>query len=382
MMINTDLFTEQYSSFKHPEIERRYLKNDQMDGIKELIGGLAGEKEIVGTSVQGRPITLFRVGEGKTRVLMWSQMHGNETTTTRALADLIQFLRTHPAYLNKLSDELSLYIIPVLNPDGAIAYTRQNANQVDLNRDAQDLTQPESIVLREVFNQVQPDFCFNLHDQRTIFSAGHQQFPATVSFLSPACNKERSVNGVRKTSMRIIAAMNRELQKLIPGQVGRYDDGFNLDCVGDTFQSEGVPTVLFEAGHTAQDYERLQTRKYIALALYVALEALRGDALVQVDHNEYFDIPENRKLFCDLIIKNVALRNEKGGIERVDVAFQYKETLVDKEITFIPEFDRVITSEVLYAHKYLEAPEPFILESAPEKELKTAVTELLFRILQ
>jgi murein tripeptide amidase MpaA len=54
----------------------------------------------------------------------------------------------------------------MLNPDGADMYTRLNANEVDLNRDSQNLTQPESKVLREIFDLFQPHYCFNLHDQQ------------------------------------------------------------------------------------------------------------------------------------------------------------------------------------------------------------------------
>ena len=57
----------------------------------------------------------------------------------------------------------------MLNPDGATLYTRANANAVDLNRDSQDLTQPARRVLRATFERFKPDYCFNLHDQRTIF---------------------------------------------------------------------------------------------------------------------------------------------------------------------------------------------------------------------
>jgi hypothetical protein len=45
------------------------------------------------------------------------------------------------------------------------------------------------------------------------------------------------------------------LQRYIPGQIGRFDDSFNLNC-GDTFQAMGVPTLLFEAGHFEGDYQR------------------------------------------------------------------------------------------------------------------------------
>jgi hypothetical protein len=55
----------------------------------------------------------------------------------------------------------------MLNPTERICL---NANEVDLNRDSQNLTQPESKVLREIFDLFQPHYCFNLHDQRTILS--------------------------------------------------------------------------------------------------------------------------------------------------------------------------------------------------------------------
>jgi hypothetical protein len=42
-------------------------------------------------------------------------------------------------------------------------------------------------------------------------------------------------------------------RKYIPGQVSRFDDGFNINCIGDKFQSH-VPTILFEAGHFQDDY--------------------------------------------------------------------------------------------------------------------------------
>ena len=55
--------------------------------------------------------------------------------------------------------------------------------------------------------------------------------------------------------MAIIAELNEMLQEFIPGQVGRYDDGFNINCVGDTLQQLNIPTILFEAGHFPNDYK-------------------------------------------------------------------------------------------------------------------------------
>ena len=116
-------------------------------------------------------------GQGPKKVLLWSQMHGNVSSTTRELLDLFDHLQSTSGA--PLLERLTLLIIPQLNPDGSTAYTRLNTNNIDLNRDALDLSQPESIALNEVFESFSPDFCFNLHGQRSIFAAGK---PATLSF--------------------------------------------------------------------------------------------------------------------------------------------------------------------------------------------------------
>jgi len=108
---------------------------------------------------------------------MWSQMHGNESTTTKAVIDLLNYLKHDSVNALEIANQCTLKIIPILNPDGARDYTRVNANQIDLNRDAQDLTQPESRILKEEYDYFRPDFCFNLHDQRTIFNVGKTNKP-------------------------------------------------------------------------------------------------------------------------------------------------------------------------------------------------------------
>ena len=67
-------------------------------------------------------------------------MHGNESTTTKAVIDLVNLLIKNydSDSVTNLLNRCTLHIIPMLNPDGADAYTRVNANSVDLNRDAQN----------------------------------------------------------------------------------------------------------------------------------------------------------------------------------------------------------------------------------------------------
>jgi len=284
---------------------------------------------------------------------MWSQMHGNESTTTKALFDLLNTLLKETDLLKYILEACTLYIIPILNPDGANAYTRINANEVDLNRDAQDLTQPESKVLMNIFNEFKPHFCYNLHGQRTIFSAGEVNELATVSFLSPAQDKDCSITPNRKVAMEVIAAMNKALQKVIPNQVGVYDDAFNLNCVGDTFQSKNVPTILFEAGHYKNDYARDQVREFIYISLLESLDYISKNNVEGLNYKPYLDIPENGKCFYDIIIRNAKVNNDKETIK--DIAILYKERLVNGVVNFIPQVEKIDNLDDFYGHKEFDA---------------------------
>src|SRR5690606_2236569 len=176
-----EMFKLDYETVKQTSLVGRYIT--PMD-IDPYLDSLTSEFDVrqVGKSVQGRTIRSITLGNGPIRIMMWSQMHGNESTTTKSVLDLINYLRAGSELARLILKNCTIAIIPMLNPDGAIAYTRVNANAVDLNRDAQDRTQPESIALHELYQNFKPDYCFNLHDQRTIYNVGDTPKPATVSF--------------------------------------------------------------------------------------------------------------------------------------------------------------------------------------------------------
>jgi len=328
-----------YDKIKDLSLEGRYITYRDIDPILDT--AVKGFKtQIEGTSVEGRAIKSITIGKGAIKILMWSQMHGNESTTTKAVADLINFLKLDSDLGSAIIRNTTIKIVPILNPDGAIAYTRVNANEVDLNRDAQKRTQPESVVLRKIYEEFKPDYCFNLHDQRTIFNVGNTSKPATVSFLAPAHDPERSISKTRGISMKIIVAMNQELQKHIPGQVGRYDDGFNSNCVGDTFQMLNVPTILFESGHFPNDYDREVTRKYIFIAMLKAVEVISNKSIDLYAQDSYADIPDNNKLFYDIIIQNIQVLNNKYESGSC-AGILFVETLVEDRIEFKVKLEEI-----------------------------------------
>jgi len=342
-----------FIQYKEQSISGRYLT---LDHIKPLLDKLNtnGQVQIIGTSVLGEPIYSYQIGTGKTRAYLWSQMHGNESTTTKALFDFINLLNDDTDFAKQMLETFTFYCIPMLNPDGARLYTRANANEIDLNRDSQDLTQPESKVLREVFEKFKPDFCFNLHDQRTIFGAGTTGKPATVSFLAPSYNEEREVNDNRLKAINIIAGINEELQKYIPGQVGRFDDSFNINCIGDTFQFLGVPTILFEAGHFPDDYEREITRKFIFFSLILSFKLIFENDLVGNRFGEYLNISQNNVVFYDFMYKNVKINYD--GIEIItNFVAQYKEELIENKIHFNAYIVEVGELENYFGHYEYDA---------------------------
>ena len=289
---------------------------------------------IIGQSVLGNPIYKYELGTGKTKVLLWSQMHGNESTTTKALFDFLNLLNSNSDLAKNLLSEFSFCCLPMLNPDGALLYTRENANNIDLNRDAQNLTQPESKLLRSVFENFKPDYCYNLHDQRTIYGVGTDNIkPATVSFLAPAYNENRDINEGRAKAIKVIVAMNNILQKFIPNQVGRFDDSFNINCVGDTFQFLNVPTILIEAGHFQGDYDRELTRKFVFIALVEGLKKIYENDIVSNKIEEYMNIPHNKICFYDFIYKNVKINYDNNKII-TNFALQFKEEIIDNQLVF------------------------------------------------
>ena len=353
-----------YQKHKENSLYHRYITNKHIAPLLENFTNFLSI-ETIGESVLKDSIHALKIGNGNKRILMWSQMHGNESTTTKALFDVLNTLLDSKSNLNYILETCSLYIIPILNPDGAVAYTRVNANKVDLNRDAQVLSQPESKVLKAAFESFHPHFCYNLHGQRTIFSAGKTNMVATVSFLAPAQDEACTVTSNRKVAMEVISIMNDKLQEIIPGQIGVYDDAFNLNCVGDTFQNKNVPTILFEAGHYSGDYARESTREYIYTSLLTSLDYISRNNVDGNDYESYFNIPENEKCFFDVIIRNAKMTIDSEACI-TDIGILLVEKLEGEKIQFIAKIDKIEKLDTYYGHREFDAKESVVLNKNSE----------------
>jgi protein MpaA len=141
------------------------------------------DEVVIGTSVEGRPITLIRRGTpGGTRILVVGVIHGNEP----AGVAVVDRLRTR-----RLPAGIELFLVPSMNPDGQAADDRQNANHVDLNRNfpanwsalgvvgdwqyggPSAASEPETKAMVELGEAIRPDLVFWYHQDLFRISPGN-----------------------------------------------------------------------------------------------------------------------------------------------------------------------------------------------------------------
>ncbi len=168
------------STLRCEDVERALVRLAEASALRLTVERFA-------ESYQGRPIYLATVGSGPRRVLLWSQMHGDEPTHTAVLLDLLSYLTKcsgEPAAAEILAGT-TLYALPMLCPDGAAAGTRFNAQHIDVNRDALRLETPEGRALYRAVETLRPEFGFNLHNQNARTAIGIPPKPAAVALMAP-----------------------------------------------------------------------------------------------------------------------------------------------------------------------------------------------------
>ena len=336
MNLKTDFENNLYSAytlFREASLnQRRFKQTSIIDLIEKRKENPAYEIKQVGQSFEGRPIYYIKAGYGSRKILLWSQMHGDEATATMAIFDILNFLEGENDGFDDarklILTETSLYFVPMLNPDGAERYQRRSAQNIDINRDALHLQAPESRILKKLQQSLQPEFGFNLHDKNPRYSVGNTSKLATISFLATAYDPDRNVNAVREKAIQVISGMNRMLQNYIPNQVGKWNEDHEPRAFGDNIQKWGTTLILIESGGYVGDPEKQFIRKLNFMSILSGLYAIAENSYVLEGRNEYYALAENSRYIYDLLIKNVTVIQDGKtfqadfGIDRSEINYE------------------------------------------------------------
>ncbi|MGI6718741.1 MAG: M14 family zinc carboxypeptidase [Bacteroidales bacterium] len=184
---------------------------------------LCGVEEI-GTTVHNRKLLLCKITSNlnpnsKTRILLTSSMHGDETTGYVLMLRLIDYLLSNYSSDNRIKnilDNAEIWICPLANPDGTYAggnssvwgSTRYNGNNKDLNRNYKDdhygdhpdgnSWQPETIAFMNLETDYVFTIGFNVHggaevcnyvwDNKSVLFADNQWWKEVLREYADTCH--------------------------------------------------------------------------------------------------------------------------------------------------------------------------------------------------
>jgi hypothetical protein len=341
--------------------QRRFTHAELWAALDPIVRSPALRMSEIGRSIQGRPIRAITFGTGPTTVLLWSQMHGDESTATMALTDLLTWMTQssplQPELRDRIAKSLTVVMVPMLNPDGAEIFQRENAVGVDVNRDAAKLATPEARALKALRDSIKPQFGFNLHDQGGRILSGRSGRQVGIALLAPAANETADYSGARANARLVASGLVSIVEREIPGRVAKYEDAFNPRAFGDLMQSWGTSTVLIESGALPNDPQKQKLREVNVIAILSALEAIGSERYRSADPRVYDTLPMNERAAVDVMIRGgfVVL----PGMEpmRVDLAINYDDALNKArprlrdvgDLSLVVAFDTVDVSG-LYLH--------------------------------
>ena len=138
------------------------------------------------------------------RLFVMCRQHGDEPAPTEAVLRLIQSVADggDPALRSELS-HVTLYVIPMVNPDGAGAGTRLNGKSADLNRDWGVFKQPETRAVARAATLIHPALIVDAHnwDSYDEYNANCIEIPREME-----TQRGRTAHAMQQQAIRDLAA--------------------------------------------------------------------------------------------------------------------------------------------------------------------------------
>ena len=117
----------------------------------------------------------------------------------------------------------------------------------------------------------------------------------------------------------------------------------------------------------------------MALALMSALDYVANNSVSGIDYKSYFDIPENDKLFYDVIVRKAQLSSHNPEVFN-DIGIQYTEVLVSGSIVFKPKI--VFVGDLKSKQGHFEIDADFKQVSHPDFEVLSNGNEIDFIMIE
>lgn len=383
----SEILAQAHAAARVEGLDRRQFQPEDywniLGGIVDPVADRFRVSEI-GRSIEQRPIRRIDFGTGETTVLLWSQMHGNESTASRTLVDVMRFLASNPddAMVRRIEAGLAVTFVPVLNPDGAARFVRHNAIGVDINRDARRLSQPEARALKSVRDDIDAEWGFNLHDQNVRTRLGSSGRDVRIALLAPP-------PGYGETSPANLAARSMcslladALAPVVGDQVARYDESFNPRAFGDLMTSWGTAVVLIESGGELADPDKELLRKANFVAILSALDAIATGRWERFSGERYLNLPLNSAWVYDLLVRGARIVLPGREPVRADFAINYADTLARSggAIAEVGDLEQIPALEMIDAEGLYFVPDPRFLEPehAPHLRIGSSAVGVLAR---
>jgi hypothetical protein len=364
----------QYDRFRVAPSDPATLRSTHVEQIVKKLAAISAGRvsvEKFADSFEGRPIYLATLGSGPRRVLLWSQMHGDEPTHTAVMLDLFSYLLQQPAapQVDEILAGCTLMFIPMLNPDGAEAVSRFNSQGIDVNRDWRRQATPEGRALLRAAKTLGAQFGFNLHNQNARTCVGRPPRPAAVSVLAPAPDATHKETPTWRIAKQMCTCFVEAVRPYAEGMISRYDDEYEPRAFGDGIQSLGVSTMLVEAGGWPEADTEPLTRLHFH-GMLATLHAIATDRYRTADVQIYDDLPEsNSTRLSDCLIRKANVLDARSAQSFVadmviDQTHSARLALTDRrdgKITDVGDLSRVDARLTVDAGDSLVIPGQFTL---------------------
>ena len=326
---------------------------------KELFNTYARSKgrmevEVAGETTLGFPIYLVKFGEAdpaKIRVLIEAQIHGGEPLGVEACLEIIKKLASsgNPD-IDEILEELTIWIIPRLNPEGAtyevddqLVQRRQNSQEwaplewglpadapapwycyssmpppgCDINRDFNpDLdfelvnasmlpgasalpgffVTPEARAVRDAYKELQPHVFIDLHHRGTNLMSEEDNSMCTLQILAQAVDLGRDDYpldpAVLDLSKQINAYVYQRLNDMGESpftNIQRYPDVNLPGTALGSFSLNGSGIMLYEVRTAKQKSSGMLTKQMI-IGLMETLKGLADGSIFDIDPADYDEI--------------------------------------------------------------------------------------------